>query len=507
MGSANSRHRLAEQTSMNHSNHLHLTKKTSASALLWGQAATFSIAFSVCLTSSGLAFAQSTSATGNPTDASLVYTVQPKDKLIVLSQTLLNGLQAWAGVAQYNGLKNPNVIYTGQKLNIPLRYLAAKPSGGSVISASGDVSQAGQPVAVGTVIKEGSQFKTGANSSAIIELGDGSRIKLLPNTLAEVVSNRDYAMRDASASGTTNWFSGLMRLSEGALEAFASKTTKRATPLKIETPTSVVGVRGTHFRVAFDDPQSRAARTEVLEGLVRADNPAQAAGADLPMGTGAVVKPQDKDIKAVNLLPAPDATGIAAELVQPAASMALPPLVGAASYRVVIARDAQFDQIVRELKVPVGSPANLSGLANGKWYALVRGIDGIGLEGFNTIKLISIQDAPATDPWRAGGDKLISLRQEGKTTLISWTESPDDPPAVRYQAVMGPTAASLAPVPGGVAGRELDLGQLKPGTYFIRLRTMLASGSTADSALYSFVLSENWGQTVFGMLSALQSVK
>ena len=362
-------------------------------------------------------------------------------------------------------------------------------------------------MAVGAAVKEGSQFKTGANSSAIIELGDGSRIKLLPNTLAEVVSNRDYAMRDASAGGTTNWFSGLMRLSEGALEAFASKTTKRASPLKIETPTSVVGVRGTQFRVAFDDPQSKAARTEVLEGLVRADNPAQAAGADLPMGTGAVVKPQDKDIKVVNLLPAPDAAGIAAELTQPEANMMLPPLAGAANYRVVIARDAQFDNIVRELKVPVGASANLSGLTNGNWYAMVRGIDGIGLEGFNTVKLISLQDAPVTDPWQAGSNKLISLRLEGNRTLITWTASPNDPPALRYQALMGTSAQALQPVPGGLAGHELDLGTIKPGNYFIRLRTTLANGSTADSALYSFELTENWGQTVFGVLSALQSVK
>jgi hypothetical protein len=472
-----------------------------------GQFAIFYIAFAFTVTSASISYAQTALPQGVAPEPSLVYIVQPKDKLILLSSTLLSGLQAWAGVAQYNGLKNPNVIYPGQKLNIPLRYLAAKPSGGTVISASGDVSQGGQPVVLGSPIKEGGKFKTGTNSSAIIELGDGSRIKLLPNTLAEVVSNRDYALRDASSSGSTKWFSGLMRLSEGALEAFASKNTKRATPLKIETPTSVVGVRGTQFRVAFDDPQSKAARTEVLEGLVRADNPAQAAGADLPMGTGAVVKPLDKDIKVVKLLPAPDSAGIAGELVQPEASMALPPLEGAANYRVLIARDAQFEQIALDLKVPVGTAAKLSGLATGNWYALVRGVDGIGLEGFNTVKLISIQDAPLSDPWRAEGNKLISMRLEGNRTLISWTASPSDPQALRYQAMMGADAAALKLMPGSVEARELDLGTLKPGTYFIRLRTTLANGRTADSGLYSFVLSENWGQTVFSALSALQSVK
>ena len=450
----------------------------------------------------------------SPTEPSLTYTVVAQDKLIVLSRTLFNGLEAWAGVAQYNGLKNPNLIYPGQKLQVPLRYLAAKPSGGKVITASGDVSLGGQPLQPGSAIQAGQQFKTGADGSATIELGDGSRIKLLPNTLAEVISNSDYTMRDASASGSTNWFSGLMRLTSGALEALASKGVKRATALRIETPTSTLGVRGTEFRVAFDDPTTLSARTEVLEGLVRADNPAQAASADLPMGTGAVVKPQEKQIKVVNLLPAPDAAGIASEVFQPQASLGLPNLAGAANYRVLIASDDKFDKVVRSLKVAANSPADLSGLPTGNWFALVRGIDGIGLEGFNTIKLISIKDAPpvkvapTTDPWQQSGNRLVSLVTEAGKTSINWTASPDDPAATNYLALIGQDATRLQPLASSQSTiRSLNLDTLAPGTYYIRLRTTLASGITSDSALYRFKLDDNWGQTVFGLLSALQTVK
>jgi hypothetical protein len=506
--SAKSKYRLAHTTFMKPPSHHHISLKTSASHLLIGRAATFYIAIAVGVTSASISYAQTAPPQGVATEPSLAYTVQPKDKLIVLSSTLLNGLQAWAGVAQYNGLKNPNLIYPGQKLNIPLRYLAAKPSGGSVFSASGDVSQGGQPVVLGSAIKEGGQFKTGANSSAIIELGDGSRIKLLPNTLAEVVSNRYYALRDASSSGSTNWFSGLMRLSSGALEALAAKNVFRASPLRIETPTSTVGVRGTEFRVAFDDPQTLSARTEVLEGLVRADNPAQAAGADLPMGTGAVVKPQDKDIKVVNLLPAPDLTGLSSEVFQPLASLNLPTLAGAASYRVVIAQDAQFNNIVRELKVPSGAPASLAGLETGNFYVLVRGIDAIGLEGFNSSKRIAIEDAPVTDPWRATSDKLISLNVVEGKTLVTWNDSAGDQTVgMRYAALVG-TDASLAnaAISSQTTQRSLDLGPLPPGTYFIRLRFTPMSGKVQQSALYRFTLTDDWNQTVFHMQSALQSI-
>ena len=440
------------------------------------------------------------------------YIVQPNDKLIVLSSTLLNGPQAWVGVAQYNGLKNPNAISVGQKLDIPLRYLAAKPSAGSIISVSGDVTVGGQPATAGTAVKEGHQFKLGANSSTVIELGDGSRIKLLPNTLAEVVSNRHYPVRDTSTSGTTNWFSGLMRLTQGSLEAAASKMTQRATPLKIETPTSVVGVRGTMFRVAFDQSNSQSARTEVLEGRVRADNPAQAAGADLPMGTGAVIKPSDREVKAVNLLPAPDLTTMATDVFQPLGQLNLPTLAGSASYRVVIARDEQFNNIAREAIVPAGTPASLAGLGNGSFYALVRGIDGIGLEGFNSVKRIVLLDAPppsgepVLDPWRGNGNTLISLTAEGSNTLISWSEAAGTKTAgMRYAAEIGSDASlSNSTTTPETTQRSVNLGALKPGTYFIRLRFSPAVGAPLQGSIYRFTLSDNWNKTVFRTMSSLQ---
>ena len=436
------------------------------------------------------------------------YIVRPSDNLSKFGREMLTSPRAWNEVAKFNQLKDPDVVFPGQKLDIPLRFLKSKPASGKVISAEGDVTLGGSAMQPGAALADGAKIKTGVNSSAVIELGDGSRVKILPSSLAEIVTNRDYAMRDASKSGSTNWFSGLMRLTGCALEAFAAKKANRATALRIETPTSTLGVRGTEFRVAFDDPATQSARTEVIEGLVRADNPAQGAGADLPMGTGAVVKPQEKDIKVVKLLPAPDLAGMASDVFQPLASLNLPALPGASSYRVVIARDEQFNNIVRELKVPIGSPANLSGLANGNFYAQLRGIDGIGLEGFNSVKRIAIQDAPPApikDPWQPGGNQMIMLNLVNGKTILTWKESPGDMAlGMRYAALVGTDAglkdAKLSPE---TLERSLDLGVLKPGTYFVRLRFTPAGGKDMLSALYQFTLDSNWNQTVFHVFSPL----
>lgn len=469
--------------------------KDTLSPRIYVRAATFLIA------SSAVIF---THAQTRVLEPSLPYVVRAQDNLSKFGREMLVSPRAWSAVATYNQLKNPDVIFPGQKLDIPLRYLKSKPSTGNVISAEGDVTLQGGSTQAGATFAEGAKIKTGADSSAVIELGDGSRVKILPNSLAEVVTNRDYAMRDASQSGSTNWFSGLMRLSEGALEALASKTAKRAKELQIQTPTSLVGVRGTEFRVAFDDPLGQASRTEVVQGQVRADNPAQQSGADLPMGTGAVVKPTEKEVRVVILLPAPDLAGIPSDVLKPQGNWPMPTLAGASAYRVQVASDEQFDKIVRDLKVDgsAGSSADLSSLPNGNWFARVRGIDGVGLEGFNTVKLIAVKDGE----WRVTYSSVSVV--EGKTVL-SWIGQQASGQAMadsNYSAIVARDAAltQVLGTPQSNDGKpSLDLGDLKPGIYYIRLQN--AAGLRSQT--YSLELSGNWAQTEFDKTSALQTIK
>ena len=432
------------------------------------------------------------------------YVVRSSDNLIKFSREVLTDPKAWPEVAKFNQLKNPNVVMSGQKLNIPLRFLKSQPASGKVISTEGDVTLGDNKMLPGAAVADGSKLKTGANSSAVIELGDGSRVKILPNSLAEVVTNRNYAMRDASKSGSTNWFSGLMRLSVGALETLASKTASRATPLQIETPTSVVGVRGTEFRVAFDDPLGKAARTEVIEGKVRADNPAQASGVDLPMGTGAVVNPLEKDIKVVVLLPAPDLSGVPSEVLKPQGNWPMPTLKGASAYHVQVASDEQFDKIVRDVKVAgnSGASADLASLPSGNWFARVRGIDAVGLEGFNTVKLIAVKDGQ----WRVTYSSLSLV--DGRTVL-SWQGQQPGGQAMAdsiYSAVLARDAALtqvIRTAQGNSNQPSLVLGDLTSGTYYIRLQN--AAGMR--SATYRLELSNNWAQTEFAKAFALQATQ
>ncbi len=447
---------------------------------------------------SGMALAQTAR------EPSLPYTVKSTDTMSRFGREVLVSPQAWQEVARLNQLKNANVLSIGQQLNIPLRLLRSSPANGKVISTEGSVRSKNGMLEVGSAIADGSTIQTAANSSAVIEMGDGSRIKILPNSLAEVVVNRNYALKSGAGS-SSNWFSGLLRLSQGTLEAVATRLVQRATPLQIETPTSVVGVRGTAFRVAFDDPISKSARTEVIEGKVRADNPAQGNGADLPLGTGAVIKPLEKEVKVALLLPAPDLSAISNDVLKPLASFVMPTLAGATAYRLQVSSDDKFDKIVRDLKVNTAA-ADLSTLPNGSWFARVRGIDAAGLEGFDSIKLIAVKDGE----WRVT-DSTISV-VDGKAVL-RWAgqlASGQTMSADGFTAVLASDAAlsqNVTRLDGPAAQASVVLGDLKPGAYYIRLQSSTGPNKGLSSQTYRFELSGNWGQTVFAQSSALQPVR
>ena len=131
-------------------------------------AATISIAF--------LSIGHAQQAIPAATEPSIGYTIQPGEKLIRLGQRLLKNPEAWPEVARFNKLGNANALKPGQTIQLPLRLLKPIPANAKVVSVSGDVQLGASPAAAGTVLVEGARLQTGANSSAVIELADGSRV-------------------------------------------------------------------------------------------------------------------------------------------------------------------------------------------------------------------------------------------------------------------------------------------------------------------------------------------
>lgn len=455
------------------------------------------------------------------TEPFVSYTVKPKDTLQGLTRTLLKDTSMWPAVAKLNGLKNPNLIQPGQVIDVPRSLLnfASQPriaAPGKLVSVQGNVTLNGQPAQAGASVSEGARLQTGARSSAVVVLGDGSRIQLMPKTLAEVTRQHGYALRDPASSASTTWFSGAIRLVEGVLDALAEKNSNRASPLEITTPTSVVGVRGTQFRVAYEDPASGTARTEVLEGQVRSDNPAQKVGAAVSGGFGAAMRPQDREVKVVALLPALPLAQLPAQVLRNDAAIAswrVGTLAGAAGYRAQFASDEKFALINGDFK-SASPELDVSALANGSYYARVRGIDPAGIEGFDAIKLVEIK-RNLIWPGEIAIGASAAFTTEGLLLKV-YGQSPDKPQQLTVHI------ASDANFTQDVRSLSMaaDFTALAPNMsagqrYYVRFssgseglaNSGISTVTAATSAIFTLDLPGNWGTTVVGLAQALQSVR
>ncbi len=393
---------------------------------------------------------------------------------------------------------------------------------GTVLSVQGEVTIGGQKVQAGMPVPEGARLQTGPNSSAVVQLGDGSRMQLMPKTLADVVTQHGYALRDPSSSASTTWFSGTVRLIEGVLDTWAEKKANRATPLSVTTPTSLAGVRGTNFRVAYEDPASGLARTEVLEGKVRTDNTAQKIGAEIGGGFGAAFRPQDREIKVVALLPALADSQLPAQVLRASATAAAPQraewtlgtLAGAAGYRAQFASDAQFAQIQSDLK-SVSPALDVTALPNGSYYARVRGIDASGIEGFDAVKLVQIRNAPVAPPavvsmtW----PKEISIGAAADfvpngVLLKFYGKSPDLPAQLTVEVASDAAFTQALQkdtfnTNDNLLVRNVPAGQRS----YVRFSSAVTASQAAASAVFTLDVPANWGSTVLGMTQALQPLR
>ena len=424
-------------------------------------------------------------------EPSISYTVQPKDELIKMGEASFRSPEDWKEVAKLNRLKSADAIQPGQVLTIPLRLLKMRARDGVLLTTSGEVTLSGKPAQVGDLVPEGAQLQTGANGSAQVLLADGSRVTLMPNTHTILVTSQSVDPGSFDDKVSSNWFTGLLRLTKGAIDVLAAKLVKRTTPLKIETPSSVVGVRGTEFRVAFDDTATQNARTEVLTGLVRADSSAQAIGADLPKGTGTVISPSIERVKVSALLKAPKLASDVT-VVKPDLRWPMPALAGAEHFKVQVSGFKDFSTIVREQTVSKQGQADFSGLPNGVWQLRVRGIDADTLEGFNadTRLHVMLPGNPGQAPvqWTARHAQLDVVNGQHVLRFDPQGLEPSHALLATVKINRAPylrVAKTLVKPDGGPI--HFNLGPLQAGeSYLLNVTVTQADGATLSPSNYRF---------------------
>lgn len=271
--------------------------KTPASARLY-QPASPRLASWLCATLLALALLPARAQD----DGHIVYRLQPKDTLIGLVNQFTHGPDALAQIVQANGLRNPNLVPVGHALRIPRHLVRHEPSSATVnrVNCRNIVRvDTDPPVALqtGDSLLEGHVVRIPAGCQMSLLLEDQSVMRMMSGAVIRFRTLRRNVLETSPEVR--------VELLDGRLEVdVPRKRQKGDAPFEVRTPTSVAGVRGTEFRVAFD-ARKRNSQVEVLSGVVAAQGTADKAGESAVGGQGVPFLPDGKALPVERLLDAP----------------------------------------------------------------------------------------------------------------------------------------------------------------------------------------------------------
>ncbi len=310
------------------------------------------------------AVANQDSSDGGP----ISYTVAPNDTLYGIAQRYLVNAESARRVQRLNAVANPRRLSIDSTLMIPRELLRHTPAELRVAAFSGPVVIGGNAPSVGAVLPEGTTVETGRNGFISFTSGFGGRISLPSNTTARLIKSRRYVLGDTLDVD--------FAVSRGRANA-TSPTLQGQDRLRMRTPLAVTAVRGTQFRVAYDPESGTSSLTEVTEGNVQVaaggETRAAPAGFGVSSSASGVSEPEE-------LLPSPEFLDPGAVQTDESLTFAMAPVAGARGYRVQLARDAGFLDVVTEQLVSTQA-ATIPSIDNGRYFVRARSISQSGLEG------------------------------------------------------------------------------------------------------------------------------
>lgn len=313
---------------------------------------------------------------GRQDNAVVVYSVREGDTLFALADRYFLKPGDAVTVQRINRIAEPRRIPVGFRLRVPWRLLRQEPIEARVRTFSGPVRivTAGRSADAtpGMTLGEGSDVETGANAFVTLDLPDGSAISLPSQSRVRI-----GLMRKTMLTGSVE---RRFDIQAGRARAVVTPMTDPHSSFRVSTPVAVSAVRGTEFRMGYDPEQNRAT-TEVIVGKVAvSSSDAKAASMLVPAGFGAVAEKASGVTEPLALLPAPELVAPTSKQRDTELSFALKPLAGAAGYRLQIARDAGFLDVLTE-KDSVETSISSASLPNGIYFLRVAAIDVQGLEG------------------------------------------------------------------------------------------------------------------------------
>ncbi|MDR0247240.1 MAG: FecR domain-containing protein [Burkholderiales bacterium] len=311
------------------------------------------------------------SAAVNVSADTIEYTVQPGDTISGLSERYLGGRARWGAIAKLNPGLDIHKLRPGQMLYLPENRVRSIGNTAKVLKINGQAQSNGVGLQEGQQLSAGIVIDVAHDSFVTLQLDDGSILVVEPNTRARLDELRQLAIGSQRSS---------IHIDRGRINVKASPQTAPGARFEISTPSATTSVRGTRFRVGENESQTTV--VEVNEGRVRVATLETSANKSVIVaaGNGSIAAVGHTPSAPIPLLPAPDLSALPEQHTQTILEIIFPPVDNATAYRVTVARDAAFEDVVAadENALPQLKVANLP---DGQYYLRARAISAEGLHG------------------------------------------------------------------------------------------------------------------------------
>ncbi|WP_374337196.1 FecR domain-containing protein [Leeia sp.] len=402
-------------------------------------------------------------AAGLPTPSpdDLQYQVKPGDSVYSVSHQLLDRPERWADVQRYNRVHLPTHLQPGTILSIPLIWLKPQPATGTVLYARGATVN-GQVVTANSKVNEGDALLTQPDGTLALRLPDGSIVQLQGSSRARLEQ-----LRLAPGGRGDN----RVQLQQGRIEAHANPDKRTGSRFDVNTPLVAAGVRGTRFRVAFDEAQQHS-QSEVTEGRVELQGQSGRSTQQLTAGQGSWADAQGKVAVPISLPSAPDLSQLPPLHERVQFRLEWPAVSAAQAYRVRVARDEGLNQVLLSLSA-TQPQTRISGLEDGQYVLAIRAVDAHGLEGpdqLHPFTLAARPEAPLPSEPRTGSKVVTGA------VAFRWAE-PEG--VLRYRWQLASDARFQSVQQDRQVSQPQLQSELTPGQYYWRMATVVrqADGS------------------------------
>lgn len=230
-----------------------------------------------------IAAEQTQTQAGLDKEKTITYVVKAEDTLSNLAKQYLQSSSDMVIIQTINKIENPNLLPIGLELQLPRNLLKYKPAMARVTSANCELDLAtddqSKLVKVDSLITEGNIVDVPTGCAVDLRLEDGTLIRLPSSSAVKVTRLRTNVLETSPEV--------VLDLTKGRIDLNVQKPRSRGTPFEVRTPISVMGVRGTEFRVGV--APDNTARLEVLGGEVQMQGSSDTEGRALTAGQGVII--------------------------------------------------------------------------------------------------------------------------------------------------------------------------------------------------------------------------